>query len=275
MNCTICNKKTKKTIDQLIYFCKECTHYQYFPIEISATFNHFEISTSLENLRRKNAELINEEFSKIFPTQITFVEVGAGAGYLITKFNENSLKSTAIDMDNTFEDDLRKKGIDFIHQKDEEVEDLFGYDCFLSSHFIEHIYNPHKFLGMLKKSEIKYLVIEVPTSEGVIFKISKFLYILGLKSFWDRMFQKESNSPHVQYFSKKSIEKILNANNYLVKKRMNIPLVDKYPNFKRIAATESFAKSLVVSLVLPLFEFVNFLTNKSDVVVYFAELQST
>ena len=49
MNCTICNKKTKKTIDQLIYFCKECIHYQYFPIEISATFNHFEISTSLEN----------------------------------------------------------------------------------------------------------------------------------------------------------------------------------------------------------------------------------
>ena len=67
----------------------------------------------------------------------------------------------------------------------------------------------------------------------------------------------------------------LNTNNYLVKKRMNISLVDKYPNFKRIAATESFAKSLVVSLVLPLFEFVNFLTNKSDVVVYFAELQST
>lgn len=275
MNCSICKLITKKSIDSTVFYCNECDHYQYFPTKVEETFNHATISESLENLRNKNAVTIFRQYSNIFPVGIRFVEVGAGTGYLIRKFQQKAQSVTAVDVDNTFEEFLKEQGVNFVHLKHDEMKTFENYDCFLSSHFLEHIKDPVGYLKTLKKSKVKYLVIEVPSSEGIIFRISKVLYPLGFRTFWDRMFQKESNSPHLQYFSIKSAERLLSINNYTIVKRINIPLVDKFPNFKRIAATESKFISIIISLLLPMLEFINFLTNTSDVKVYFAELQNS
>ena len=44
-----------------------------------------------------------------------------------------------------------------------------------------------------------YYVLELKND-----KLSKILNKIGLTASWDRMFQKESNSPHFQYFSHKT-----------------------------------------------------------------------
>ena len=274
MNCIICNLNCHKTADKEIFYCKDCKHFRYSPkfLNQNSSFNHEALSDSLLKIRKKNAYLIYKKFQNITNVNKKYVEVGAGKGYLISQFLSDAISCTAIDMDDTFEKELTEKGIEFVHLLDDEIKDLSMYECFLSSHFLEHIQNPHQFLKLLKRSNVEYLVIEVPTNDGLIFKLSKILNSIGLTTSWDRMFQKESNSPHFQYFSNKSMNVLFQNNDYLIVDRLKLPLVEKVPNFKRIRATESNLMSFFVAIALPLIDMLNRALGTSDVVVYFAKL---
>ena len=274
MNCIICNFNSHKTADKEIFYCKDCKHFRYSPENLNqkSSFNHEALSDSLLKIRKKNAYLIYKKFQNITNVNKKYVEVGAGKGYLISQFLSDAISCTAIDMDDTFERELTEKGIDFVHMLDDEITDLSMYECFLSSHFLEHIQNPDQFLKLLKRSNVEYLVIEVPTNDGLIFKLSKILNNIGLTASWDRMFQKESNSPHFQYFSNKSINVLFHNNDYIIVDRLKLPLVEKVPNFKRIRATESNLMSFFVAIALPLLDMLNRALGISDVVVYFAKL---
>jgi len=274
VNCIICNLNCHKTADKEIFYCKDCKHFRYSPkfLNQNSSFNHEALSDSLLKIRKKNAYLIYKKFQNITNVNKKYVEVGAGKGYLISQFLSDAISCTAIDMDDTFEKELTEKGIEFVHLLDDEIKDLSMYECFLSSHFLEHIQNPHQFLKLLKRSNVEYLVIEVPTNDGLIFKLSKILNSIGLTTSWDRMFQKESNSPHFQYFSNKSMNVLFQNNDYLIVDRLKLPLVEKVPNFKRIRATESNLMSFFVAIALPLIDMLNRALGTSDVVVYFAKL---
>jgi len=274
VNCIICNLNCHKTADKEIFYCIDCKHFSYIPetLNHNSSFNHEALSDSLLKIRKKNAHLIHKKFQNITNLNKKYVEVGAGKGYLISQFLPNAISCTAIDMDDTFERELTEKGIDFVHLLDHEIKDLSMYECFLSSHFLEHIQNPDQFLKLLNRSNVEYLVIEVPTNDGVIFKLSKILNNIGLTASWDRMFQKESNSPHFQYFSNKSMHVLFQNNDYQVVDRLKLPLVEKVPNFKRISATESNLVSFFIAIALPLLDMLNRLLATSDVVVYFAKL---
>ena len=274
MNCIICNFNSHKTADKEIFYCKDCKHFRYSPENLNqkSSFNHEALSDSLLKIRKKNAYLIYKKFQNITNVNKKYVEVGAGKGYLISQFLSDAISCTAIDMDDTFERELTEKGIDFVHMLDDEITDLSMYECFLSSHFLEHIQNPDQFLKLLKRSNVEYLVIEVPTNDGLIFKLSKILNNIGLTASWDRMFQKESNSPHFQYFSNKSINVLFHNNDYIIVDRLKLPLVEIVPNFKRIRATESNLMSFFVAIALPLLDMLNRALGISDVVVYFAKL---
>ena len=71
--------------------------------------------------------------------------------------------------------------------------------------FFEHLTNLHKVINTslaLKKDGI--IIINSPTSDGIIFNFSLFLMNLGFTKFYDRLWQKNMSSPHLSYFNKKT-----------------------------------------------------------------------
>ena len=81
----------------------------------------------------------------------------------------------------------------------------------------------------------EYLVIEVPTNDGLIFKLSKILNKIGLTASWDRMFSKKNLTLHIfNIFQIKVCMFCFRDNDYQVVDRLKLPLVEKVPNFKRI-----------------------------------------
>ena len=202
VNCKICDLNTTITTDKSVYFCKSCKHFMYIPkgnLE-SLVFNHEILSDSLSNLRSKNATLIYKKFKSLTSLNKNYVEVGAGKGYLIEKFLEDSISCTAIDMDDTFRDYLIDKGINFEKMMDSSIKDLNSYDCFLSSHFLEHIQEPNSFLRMLKSSKVEYLIVEIPTNDGLIFQISRFFQLLSFQNFWIGYFKNLQTHPTFNTF---------------------------------------------------------------------------
>ena len=275
MKCKICKFKVIPTRDEAISYCKACKHFNYRPDENSTIidFNHEVLSDSLSKLRSRNAKLIYKKFKTLTNLNKRYVEVGAGKGFLIEKFLKDSISCTAIDMDESFQEHLTSKGIKFIKMSDKNIESLSPYDCFLSSHFLEHIEHPNKFLKMLKSSNVEYLIIEVPINNGLIFQISRILKYIGIDDFWDRLFQKSSNSPHIQYFSETSMELLLKNNSYIIEEIIRVDFIDRIPNYKRIKATESSILSLIVATILPIIDLLNRVMNKADALVYIARLE--
>ena len=82
----------KKVVDDDVYYCFDCDHYQYFRNDTSNKFDHPKLSQALVSLREKQSKLIVNELSKLLSSNLnslTAVEVGAGKGYLIKGEKEN------------------------------------------------------------------------------------------------------------------------------------------------------------------------------------------
>ena len=273
INCTVCNKGCSKTKDSEVLFCKSCKHFLFTPKdETDRTLNHPKISESLEKIRVTQAKKISLLIKEYLDNEIRLIEIGAGKGYLISEFKKIFPNSTALDVDDTFKEELLKKKIKFINGDVENIKSFNNYDLILGSHVIEHLKEPKKLIKIANESQVKYLVFLLPINEGMIFKTASLFLKLNIPVFWNRLFQKMSNSPHFQYFSNNSITKLFELNNYRVVKTIKINMADFTPNFKRVSSTENKMISLLAGFLLPLLEIINLITGKNDGAVYFCEI---
>ena len=273
INCTVCNKGCSKTKDSEVSFCKSCKHFLFTPKdETDRTLNHPKISESLEKIRVTQAKKISLLIKEYLDNEIRLIEIGAGKGYLISEFKKIFPNSTALDVDDTFKEELLKKKIKFINGDVENIKNFNNYDLILGSHVIEHLKEPKKLIKIANESQVKYLVFLLPINEGMIFKTASLFLKLNIPVFWNRLFQKMSNSPHFQYFSNNSITKLFELNNYRVVKTIKINMADFTPNFKRVSSTENKMISLLAGFLLPLLEIINLITGKNDGAVYFCEI---
>lgn len=273
-NCQICYTKVTSTSDKEVFFCNKCNHYQYYGINELKTFDHPELSDSLDSIRKKQSKKIVRRLKKLYPSSLQnsiALEVGAGKGFLIREIKDSVAKCYALDLDETYKSFLESYNIEFKKSNLDYQSNFNNVDIILCSHVFEHLENPNKFLKSLYLNNIKKVIIFVPNSSGYIFAFGKALNKLGVSLLWDRLFQKNSNSPHYHYFSETSIKKVADINSYKVIDSFNINMVDYIPNFKRISVTENFIISIFSSMILSLLEMLNRVFGVCDSKVYYLE----
>tara|TARA_B100001057_G_C22846445_1_gene949245 strand:- start:103 stop:939 length:837 start_codon:yes stop_codon:yes gene_type:complete len=271
IKCTICCSNLKTTSDDEVYYCIQCDHYQYIGNNKLEIFDHPKLSKSLESLRKNQSKKIVNKFKIIYPSlnNLTAIEVGAGKGYLIKEFKKVITKCYALDMDTTYKNELEDYGIKFKEGNLDDKNNFNNIDIVIGSHVFEHLVDPNKFLNDVDLYNIKFLILFIPNSRGFIFSFGKVLNKLGISLLWERLFQKNSNSPHYHYFSKKSMTKIAEKNNFKIVASLNLNMVNYIPNFKRVSATESFIISIASSVVLSFLELMNKIFRVSDSKVYY------
>lgn len=266
-NCVICKSKFLPTVDIEVFFCLNCQHYQYFGEKNKFNYNHKLLSESLSNLRIKNAKKIVKKLKNLFEYSYV-LEVGAGKGYLINQIKKLSPNVYALDYDETFKSELNNLNIGFIKANLEQFSNFENYSTIVGSHVFEHLVDPNNFLKNAHTSKVKNIVLIIPNSEGMIFKLAKLLLKFNIYILWDRLFQKSSNSPHFHYFSRKSMLKIVENNNYKLVDQINLNMVDFLPNIKRINVTESLIISLFSSVILSFLEVLNLVFKRYDSIAY-------
>ena len=271
IKCTICCSDLKTTTDDEVYHCIQCDHYQYFGNNKLEIFDHPKLSKSLESLRKKQSKKIVNKFKILYPSldNLTAIEVGAGKGYLIKELKKVITKCYALDIDITYKNELEDYGIKFKQGNLDDKNNFNNIDVVLGSHVFEHLIDPNKFLSDICLYKIKFLILFIPNSRGFIFSFGKLLNKLKISLLWERLFQKNSNSPHYHYFSEKSLTKIAKKNNFRVIASLNLNMVNYTPNFKRISTTESLIISIASSVVLSFLEIMNKVFRVSDSKVYY------
>lgn len=272
--CTVCLLEFKKVVDDDVYYCFDCDHYQYFRNDTSNKFDHPKLSQALVSLREKQSKLIVNELSKLLSSNLnslTAVEVGAGKGYLIKEVKKKITKCYALDVDETYKNELESLGIEFKLGNLDNKNNFEDVDIVFGSHVFEHLVEPSQFLSDLDLPNIKFVVLFIPNSKGLIFLFGRFLNKIRVSLLWDRLFQKHSNSPHYHYFSEKSFTKFVEKNNFKLVSSLNLNMVNYIPNFKRVNATESLVISIISSIFLSFLEILNRVFNICDSKAYFLQ----
>ena len=177
-NCSKDNISVKK--DKEISYCSACNHYVYNQLgDKEILFSHDHVGDHQQITReRQFKKVFNFILNKIVDP--TFLEIGAGFGGYINYANNLGFDCTAVDIDDHYRDKYLQAGIKFIQQDANNLNIDSSSNVFILSHIIEHIENPKDLLKNIGKQKVKYLIVEVPSSQGLIFKLSKLLLMVNV-----------------------------------------------------------------------------------------------
>ena len=87
----------------------------------------------------------------------------------------------------------------------------------------------------------------MPTSDGKLYMLSKFLYKIKIYSFFERMWQKNFSSPHQFYFNKKNLSKFLKVFKFKIVYSSYLKVVNNKGLYDRISLSH---KNYLINTIL-------------------------
>jgi len=270
--CPICNESMHKIAD--IYFlCKNCLYMSSNEQPGAGT----EVITTLEAIRIKNFKFICNIIKEKFSQAKTILDVGCSEGLFLKIARDEGFLATGVEPEEHLVKELRSCGFDVINGFFPQAENLSNkkYDIIIFNDSFEHIPNIQEVLQGIKihLTDKGCVIINIPNSEGLIFKISYVLYKLGIKVPYHRMWQKGFPSPHLHYFNSQNLKKLFENNGFTMHYSSSLPTYTVRGLYKRI----SFRTSFVVSIFIWLFMILLYplLSNRSDIFMACFSLKKT
>ncbi len=165
----------------------------------------------VEITRRKNFHRILDWLSQRDSPVKTILDVGCSDGLFLHMAREYDMFPVGIEPDA----EKANRAISLGHKV---ITGFFGKDKFnkikensfdvvIFNDSFEHIPDPSfivdSALSLLKDDG--FIILNIPSSDGVFFKIANLLASCGNRSLLDRLWQKDYASPHLYYFNKRNI----------------------------------------------------------------------
>ena len=98
----------------------------------------------------------------------------------------------------------------------EAIEENEIFQIVIFNDVFEHLADPNSILRSCRKHIDKQglIVLNLPSSDGFFYRISKFIAKLGFPSSFERMWQKGLPSPHLHYYSPDGLRELLHKNHF-------------------------------------------------------------
>jgi SAM-dependent methyltransferase len=275
MKCPIC-KKNSYRVTKYTFFCSSCDHWTSSlknneeVIKIASPYSLFSDEKNNENeiyflnkIRLITSKIIISDLKKLGIGNLLdvgcasglFLNVAVDYGFNVKGVEPNKerasyAKKRGIPVDIGFFPEALKKGCNF---KFITFNDVLEHICDIET-VIQNSYNFLEPKG--------YLSINVPNSHGLFFKLSRTLVNVGYTSPWDRLWQKMFYTPHIHYFSPKSLTKIVENYNFTkVLGPKPLPVISLDNLWGRISATPNIsllnriAQYVAFFLIYPIYKF--------------------
>ena len=258
--CTICNSDLKK-INSYVFECKKC-----FFLKSNLKSGYGREIEGIEELRRTNFKQIIKVIKSIKGLeQFKILEIGSGNGLFIDECNASQIDISGSEADDEQVSLLKKKfsNILQISLPLEKVDDLKfdKYDFIVFNDVFEHLENLDKVISQLEffLNENGKILINLPSSDGIIFKFAKLLNNIGISNFYDRLWQKTLSSPHLSYFNNSNLKLLFKKHGYDLIYYNYLNTVNKTGNYKRLNST---IKNKIVCFIITFFIYIFFYLQK-------------
>ena len=222
-NCVICGSAIAIKIESWVYKCEKCQLFKSLLFKDKFNGNQpigwtDDACLFLEELREHNATVILNELST--HTRLAgknILDIGCAAGWFLEVAKRYQLVATGLEPEVVVANKGISKGLDIktVSFPDESLADR-EFDIISFNDVFEHILNPDNIIqhvySHLKKNG--FVIINLPSSNGFIYKISCLLARLGYKPLLERLWQKGYFSPHLYYYSPNNLTQFMVKYNF-------------------------------------------------------------
>jgi SAM-dependent methyltransferase len=166
----------------------------------------------LDDVRVANFDRIVAEIGRASRTRpLRLLEVGCGPGLFLERARRAGIEAQGIEV---YEEIARPgiaRGLPIrIGMFPDCVADHERFDAIAFNDVFEHLPNPGAVLDVCRRilAPDGLVVLNLPNSHGLFFKVARQALGCGVLGPWDRMWQKGFFTPHLHYFSAGSLERL-------------------------------------------------------------------
>ena len=246
-NCEICGTTSKVSYNRdsiQIYFCEKCQHYYCSELNSSIQYDVYEYyEDSLKQLRIRNFSKIINKMMRILPTGAVGLEVGSALGWFLQESSKAGYSMCGIEPISTnYEKSIKEDMYSVINgyfPQDLPEKYLGSFDFIIFNDVFEHIPNLQNLIIRCRDylKDDGYLIINLPMNTGIMYRVASVFAKLGNFHTLERLWQLETESPHLHYFSPTSLKKSTKIAGFLPIFEFSLDTVDL--NIKNLYARVS------------------------------------
>lgn len=235
--CIICNSNFKK-INDFVFKCRKCLFFKSTLLP-----GHGREIEGISELRQRNFKKIIKIIKSLNKSQnFKILEIGSGNGFFIGECKKLSINITGSEADEKQYQLLKLKYDNTLklNLPLKDIEKKFDkYDYIIFNDVFEHLEDLDLVIEQLKKfmKDNGQIIINLPSSDGLIFKFSNILNKLGFKNFYNRLWQKDLSSPHLSYFNNLNLELLFKKHNFIKIYSSSLDTVSNKGNYARLNST--------------------------------------
>jgi SAM-dependent methyltransferase len=159
----------------------------------------------LESLRKHNFRRLLDEIAKSRPLRGSrLLEVGCAEGWFLEEAVRRGMTVSGIEPSERHASIAARKGFDvFVGFFPAAIGGRGQYDLVVFNDVFEHLPSPELAAAACDRilRDGGALVLNLPSSKGVLYTLARALSRLGFHSALDRMWQRGFASPHISYFN--------------------------------------------------------------------------
>lgn len=234
MTCTVCNSPLSAGLSAWHYTCHSCS---YEGATLTGAINQADTHAVIDEAAREAAlrDLRQRNFRQVValarqhaaPEARTLLDVGSAHGWFLEAAAER-FEALGIEPDEVVAQSSLVRGlpvrVGFFPQVLAPEE---RFDVIVFNDVIEHIPDIRAALRdcheRLPADGI--LVLNLPSSAGLFYRLSKVMARIGLRGPFDRLWQVGMPSPHVHYFTPANLARLLEAEGFTLRHQSELQVV--------------------------------------------------
>lgn len=227
--CPVCKATLRKSTNNWHLYCSVCDYESSrFKPELVDSTLYESIDVEKWEIGLKNTRLVNYEkiisVLKKYKKGGRLLDVGCANGWFL-EVVQKDYEALGVEPQQKFQEICAARNLKVIHGIFPEcLNPSDTYDIITFNDVLEHIPDATSIIEAclfhLKKDGI--VMINIPTSDGFIYKVSRLLSLVGLHQYYYRMWQKETYTPHIHYFNRKNLVRILENHNFSILETGNL-----------------------------------------------------
>lgn len=227
LKCPICSTAMGARVSDWTYYCRDCDYWgaslkpdiESIVDPILGDGDSASLSF-LDDIRRANFSVILDIATGETKDRTPDVlDIGCASGLFMKMAEMRGCKVTGLEPNPVMAAIAKQSGLNVIKGYfPDSIPRGAKYDLIVMNDVFEHLPNISDVLAACRPllSNNGVLVINLPNSGGVLFKLAKSLAYLGVMNPWNRLWQTMFYTPHLHYFSYKSLDKLLTKLEYRV-----------------------------------------------------------
>jgi 2-polyprenyl-3-methyl-5-hydroxy-6-metoxy-1,4-benzoquinol methylase len=223
MTCIVCGKSQARGLAAWHARCPSCDYESAaFQVAINeqvegASIDESEREVALKALRQQNFEVIVEVAKRLAPPGgRKLLDVGSAHGWFL-EAARGSFEVLGVEPDVYVGSRTAARGLPVRAGYFPDVLQLGElFDVIVFNDVIEHIPDVHTALAAChdRLDHGGILVLNLPNSRGLFYRLSKLFARLGWRAPFDRLWQKGLPSPHVHYFNRENLSALVRKHRF-------------------------------------------------------------